>query len=113
MKTTMRYLGVMRGTGSLACEGEPMGRVEYEIDGFQTRPGEIVGSGEIRMAPTDLNNAFGRRNLQLTTDQGRVLEVRFSGKRSDGASTAAHADVGGDLPPADQWRRCHHDRQID
>ena len=101
----MRYLGVMRGKGSLACKGEPLGSVEYEIEGFLTRPGEIVGSGELRMAPPDLNNAFGRRDLQLTTDQGRVLEVRFSGKRSDAASAAAHADIGGDLPPVDEWRR--------
>ena len=105
MKTSMRYLGVMRGSGSLACDGEPLGRVEYEIDGFLTGPGEIVGSGEIRMAPADLDNAFGRRNLRLTTDQGRVLDVRFSGKRHDANSAAAHADVGGDLPPVDQWRR--------
>ena len=101
----MRYLGVMRGSGSLACDGAPLGRVEYEIDGFLTRPGEIVGSGEIRMAPSDLDNAFGRRNLQLTTDQGRVLDVRFSGKRNDAGSAAAHADIGGDLPPVDEWRR--------
>ena len=105
MKTAMRYLGVMRGSGSLASEGEPLGRVEYDIDGFLTRPGEIVGSGEIRMAPADLDNAFGRRNLQLTTDQGRVLDVRFSGKRHDAGSAAAHADIGGDLPPASQWQR--------
>jgi len=105
MKTTLRYLGVMRGSGWLACGGEPLGRVEYEIDGYLTQPGEIVGSGEIRMAPGDLDNAFGRRGLQLTTDQGRVLDVRFSGKRNDAGSGAAHADIGGDLPPASQWRR--------
>jgi hypothetical protein len=101
----MRYLGVMRGSGSLACEGEPMGRVDYEIEGFMTRPGEVVGSGEIRMAPGDLDDAFGRRNLQLTTDDGRVLDVRFSGKRIDARSAEAHADIGGDLPPASEWHR--------
>ena len=105
MRSTMRYLGVMRGSGALACEGEPLGRVEYEIDGFLTRPGEIVGSGEIRMAPGELDNAFGRRNLRLTTDQGRVLEVRFSGKRHDAGAAAAHADIGGDLPPVSEWQR--------
>ena len=106
MKTAMRYLGVMRGCGSLACgDGGSLGRVEYEIEGFLTRTGEIVGSAEIRMAPGDLDNAFGRRDLQLTTEQGRVLDVRFSGKRGDAGSAAAHADIGGDLPPASQWRR--------
>ena len=82
-----------------------MGRAEYEIEGFQTRVGEVVGSGEIRMAAAQLDQAFGRKDLRLTTDEGRVLEVRFSGRRNDSATTAAHADIGGDLPTADQWRR--------
>jgi hypothetical protein len=57
------------------------------------------------MVPQDLDMAFGRRDLQLTTDEGRVLAVRFSGKRADPTSPAAHADIGGDLPPAPEWRR--------
>ena len=89
----MQYLGVMRGSGVLTCGEEQMGRADYDIDGFLTRPGEVVGSGEIRMSPEALNNAFGRQGLQLTTDDGRVLEVRFSGKRNDPASEAAHADI--------------------
>ena len=105
MKGSMRYLGVIRGSGSMACLGQPMGRVEYEIEGFQTRPGEIIGSGELRMAPEDLNKAFGRLSLELTTDDGRILAVRFSGKWLDPLSTAAHADIAGNLPPASQWRR--------
>jgi hypothetical protein len=105
MRTITRYLGVMRGGGSLACDGQSLGRVEYEIEGFLKGPGEVVGSGEIRMAQAQLDNAFGRKNLRLTTDEGRVLEVRFSSRRRDAGSTAAHADIGGDLPPAAQWSR--------
>ena len=101
----MQYLGVLRGSGALTCGEEQMGRADFEIDGFLTRPGEVVGSGEIRMSPEGLNNAFGRQDLRLTTDDGRVLEVRFSGKRLDPASDAAHADIGGQLPAASQWRR--------
>jgi hypothetical protein len=101
----MQYLGVMRGSGVLACGEEPMGRADYDIDGFLTRPGEVVGSGEIRMSPEALSNAFGRQGLQLTTDDGRVLQVRFSGKRLDAASDAAHADITGQLPGAAEWRR--------
>jgi len=101
----MQYLGVMRGGGTLACGEEPMGRVDYDIDGFLTKPGEVVGSGEIRMSSEALNNAFGRLDLRLTTDDGRVLSVRFSGKRVDPASEAAHADISGELPPAAEWRR--------
>jgi hypothetical protein len=57
------------------------------------------------MSPGDLDNAFGRRNLRLTTDQGRVLEMRFSGKRNDARRAEAHADIRGDLPAASEWRR--------
>jgi hypothetical protein len=101
----MQYLGVMRGSGTLTCGEEQMGRVDYDIDGFLVRPGEVMGSGEIRMPAEALNNAFGRQGLRLTTDDGRVLEVRFSGKRGDPASDAAHADISGQLPGASEWRR--------
>ena len=45
------------------------------------QPGEIVASGEVRMASDALGNAFGRNDLSLRTDDGRVLSLRFSGKR--------------------------------
>jgi hypothetical protein len=89
----------------MACGAEQMGRADYDIDGYLTRQGEVVGSGEIRMPPEMLSRAFGRMDLLLTTDDGRVLSVRFSGKRHDAASDAAHADIGGDLPTAKAWRR--------
>ena len=105
LRGSMQYLGVLRGSGMLACAGESMGRAEYDIDGFLTRPGEVVGSGEIRMEPADLERAFGRTGLQLTTDEGRIFDVRFSGKRLDPSEGAAHADITAGLPPAKEWRR--------
>jgi hypothetical protein len=33
MRTIIRYLGVMRGGGLLACDGQSLGRVEYEMKG--------------------------------------------------------------------------------
>ena len=105
MRGSMQYLGVLRGGGLLSCAGEPMGRAEYDIDGFLTRPGEVVGSGEIRMEPAELEKAFGRTGLQLTTDEGRIFEVRFSGKRHDPTDNAAHADITAGLPPAKEWKR--------
>jgi len=105
VRGSMQYLGVLRGSGTLACGDEAMGPAEFEIDGFRTLPGEVVGSGEIRMAPADLDRAFGRTGLQLTTDDGQVLEVRFSGKRLDSSQGAAHADISGGLPPAAKWKR--------
>jgi hypothetical protein len=101
----MQYLGVIRGSGVLACGEGQLGRVDYDIDGFLARPGEVVGSGEIRMEAEALSRAFGRQDLRLTTDDGRVLSVRFSGKQLKPASEAAHADISGELPPASEWRR--------
>ena len=105
MRGSMQYLGVLRGSGLLACGDEPMGRAEYDIDGFKTKPGEVVGSGEIRMLPAELDNAFGRTGLKLTTDDGRIFDVRFSGKRVDPSEGAAHADITAGLPPPKEWRR--------
>src|SRR5438105_15669450 len=96
----MQYLGVLRGSGVLACGEEQMGRADYDIDGFLTRPGEVVGPGEIRMSPEALNHAFGRHALRLTTDDGRIPEVRFAGKRPDPASDPAPADTASRLPTA-------------
>lgn len=101
----MRYLGVLRGTGTLTGESGSFGRVTYEFDGYLERPGEVVASGEIHMDPDSLNAAFGRRDLSLQTDDGRTLGVYFSGKRASGTSDIAHADVRGGLPEASEWAR--------
>jgi hypothetical protein len=101
----MKYLGVIRGAGTMASGEEQLGRADYEIDGYLVRPGEVAGSGEIRMPAEALGRAFGRKDLNLTTDDGRVLSVRFSGKNPAAASDAAHADFGGALPAASEWRR--------
>lgn len=107
---SMRHLGVLRGSGMLSAAGQDeapvdLARVEYEIDGFCTRPGEVLGSGEIRMAPEVLDRVFGRRDLVLATDDGHALAMRFSGRRRDAGDDAAHVDITGGLPPADAWRR--------
>lgn len=101
----MRFLGKMHGGGTLAAGEEEMGRADFDLDGFLTQPGEVVASGELRMPASALNQAFGRRDLRLVTDDGRVLSVRFSGKRLNSNSNAAHVDVGGELPVAKKWRR--------
>lgn len=102
----MQYLGALRGAGMLVDDGgTPLGRADYDLDAYLTRPREVVASGEIRMAPEELNAAFGRRGLCLQTDDGRTLGVRFSGKRSNQKSDSAHADVQGGLPDATAWRR--------
>lgn len=101
----MQYLGALRGDGLLSCGIGQIGRASFELDAYLTRPGEVVASGEIRMQAEALNDAFGRRDLQLLTDDGRTLSIRFSGKRLNPLSDAAHVDVGGELPPPSQWRK--------
>ena len=83
----------------------PLGRVDYEFDGYLMKPGEVVASGEIRMDADRLNEVFGRRDLRLQTDDGRLLDLRFSGKRVSSRTSAAHADVKGGLPDANDWQR--------
>lgn len=102
----MRFLGKLCGAGALSCGKDSLGRAEYELDGFVTHTGEVVASGELRMSAEALDEAFGRNDLSLVTDDGRVLKVRFSGKQRRAGGLAAHVDVSGDqLPTAAQWRR--------
>jgi hypothetical protein len=100
----MQYLGGLRGAGILTCEGKTVARANYDFDGFLTKPGQVAASGEIRMLPKALRDAFGRKNLQLLTDDGRRLSLRFSEKRLRSESDAAHVDVTGELPLVSEWR---------
>lgn len=101
----MRYLGALRGAGALIGGAGPLGRVDYELDAYLVHAGEVVASGEIRMNAEALNEAFGQRDLSLQTDDGRVLGLRFSGKRLNPTSDSAHVDIRGGLPAAKDWRR--------
>jgi hypothetical protein len=100
----MQYLGGIRGAGDLKCKDEILARADYDFDGFLRRPGEVTGSGEIRMPADALRQVFGRDDLHLLTDDGRLLSLRFSEKQLPAASDSAHVDVTGDLPPQSGWR---------
>lgn len=101
----MKYLGALRGSGTLVSPEETLGAATYEIDGYQLKPGEIAASGELRMAPKDLARAFGLRHLRLRTEDGRELTVRFTARKLATTSGEAHADFGGELPAAADWGR--------
>ncbi|ACK50027.1 hypothetical protein Msil_1058 [Methylocella silvestris BL2] len=101
----MLYLGGLRGAGILTYGGETAGPADYDFDGFLTKNGEVAGSGEIRMSPKALRGAFGRKDLRLRTEDGRVLSLQFSDKQLRSSSNAAHVDVAGELPPASNWPR--------
>lgn len=100
----MRYLGGLRGAGDLTCGDETLGRADYDFDGFLAKAGKVMCCGEIRAAPELLRDVFGRRDLGLRTDDGRLLSLHFSERQMQGPADCAHVDVGGDLPPAIEWR---------
>jgi len=100
----MRFLGVLRGAGDLTCGEETLARAEYDFDDFLMNPGQVMCSGELRMPWEALRDVFGRRDLHLLTDDGRHLSLQFSEKMLRPESDAAHVNVGGDLPPASEWR---------
>jgi hypothetical protein len=102
----MRYLGRLSGTGVVTLNGTAVARASYDFDGYMQHSFGITCSGEIRLSADALESVFRRRGVQLLTDEGRLLDLRFSGGRLPAAGAAAHVDVTGQLPPTPQsW---HH-----
>jgi hypothetical protein len=102
----MRYLGRLSGRGALKRSGEEIARVSYEFDGFLQRPMRVTSSGEIRAPAAILKSVFGGTNIQLLTDDGRVLDLRFSGKEPSPTDEVAQVDVTGELPTMPlSWRQ--------
>ena len=94
----MRYLGRISGHGVLQCNGEHIAHASYDFDGFVKKPIGVSCSGEIQLSATILKDVFGRRDIQLLTDDGRLLNLTFSGKALLSSSDVAHVDVTGELP---------------
>src|SRR5271169_3279084 len=94
----MQYLGRIAGEGVLTCDGEAVGRVAYEFEGFSRPGGQLMSSGEIEASAADLQAAFGRPRVQLLTDDGRLLDLKFSQKALSARSGVALVEVTGDLP---------------
>lgn len=105
----MRFLGKLRGTGTLSCADDTIGPADYELDGYVIRPGAVVASGELHVASGVLEGAFGRSGLRLVTAEGRSLPLRFTGKPTDSNGQIAHIDISEGLPAEDEWRqRANH-----
>lgn len=101
----MHYLGGLTGGGMLICDGKEIVRVSYDFDGFRRPSSEVVGNGEIAFPARALKDVFGL-DVQIRTDDGWLLELKFSEKTLDPEADVAHVDVSGDLPPFEQhWRR--------
>lgn len=99
----MRYLGRLHGQGVVTANGRDIGRAAYDIDGFTVPHQGVTGSGEIRMRSADLAQVFARRDVRLRTDDGRLLDLRFSDRDLRDATGVAHVDVGGQLPSTSAW----------
>lgn len=89
----MRYPGGASGKGVLLCAGREVARAAYDFDSFCSEPAGITGSGEIRLSAATLRDVFGRNDVQLRTDDGRLMDLRFSEKLLLSASSVAHVDV--------------------
>jgi hypothetical protein len=101
----MRYLGGISGGGVLKCNGEEIARASYDFDGFFKERFGVTCCGEIQASASALRDVFGRKGVQLLTDDGRLLDLRFSEKELFAASDVAHVDVTGELPTTPQtWR---------
>lgn len=100
----MRYLGRLHGEGIVTSGGHDIGRAAYDIDGFTVPIRGVTGSGELRMRAADLALVFARHDVRLLTDDGRLLDLRFSDRDLRDATGVAHVDVAGQLPVASAWR---------
>jgi hypothetical protein len=100
----MRYLGGLSGDGMLSCNGHDVARASYAFDGYYKKPMGVTCSGEIRATATALKTVIGRKDVQLLTDDGRLLNLKFSDRKLSRAGNSAHVDVTGQLPdPALRW----------
>jgi hypothetical protein len=104
----MRYIGGISGTGTLKCDGEEIARVSYEFDGFYSEATGITRSGELRVSADALKSVFGRKDVQLLTDDGRIFDLSFSDKQLRPATDIAHVDATDDeavpAAPSKKWR---------
>ena len=100
----MKFLGKMRGSGTVASADGTIGPADYELDGYVVKPGAIVASGELRMASAALARAHDRHDLRLTVANGGSFALRFTGKPSDRGGDAAHVEISEGLPAEKEWR---------
>jgi hypothetical protein len=100
----MRYLGRLHGAGDLTYGDVKVARASYDFDGFLAKAGYVTSAGEIRTTPETLKSVFGRNGVQLLTDDGRLLSLRFTEKRLSAGNDSASVDVAGELPSAAEWR---------
>ncbi|MGO9135331.1 MAG: hypothetical protein ACLP8A_14970 [Methylovirgula sp.] len=100
----MRYLGRVSGHGLVMCDGKSVARAAYDFDGYLRPKTGVMSCGEIRLDASALKDVFGRLDVQLQTDDGRLFDIRFSEKKLESSADSAHVDVTGELPGQQDWR---------
>jgi hypothetical protein len=101
----LRYLGGISGNGFVQHNGENIAAAKFDLDGYFRPNIGVTGCGEIQLSGAALKSLFGRTDLQLLTDRGLILALRFSDTTLDEASEVAAVDVTGEFPTApEQWR---------
>lgn len=102
----MEYLGGISGNGTLVQHGKDIATATYDFEGYQTKHAGITCCGEIRSSPGVMAAIFGLTDIQLRTDAGHLMELKFSGKTLKPSQEFAHVDVRGDIPGQKrEWRR--------
>jgi hypothetical protein len=102
----MRYLGAISGEGVIRCNGQEIARASYDFEGYFRKTVGVTSSGEIQLSAVALKTVFGCSGVQLLTDDGRLLDLRFSEKALPSASDVAHVDIIGGLPAnPENWRQ--------
>jgi hypothetical protein len=101
----LRHLGNLSGLGAVQQHGKEIARASYDFDGYYRERVGVTCNGEIQASPDVLQQLFGQPDLQLLTEQGRLLDFNFSDKALPAESDVAHVDVTGNLPVTpDDWR---------
>ena len=86
----------------LNCNSHEFARAAYDFDRFFKKAVGVTNCGEIRASAVALKEVFGRKSVQLLTDDGRLLDLSFSEKALLPSSESAHVNVTEELPPARQ-----------
>lgn len=86
----------------LKCNSEEFARAAYDFDHFFKKAVGVTSCGEIRASAVALKEVFGRKSVQLLTDDGHLLDLSFSEKVLLPSSEGAHVNVTEELPPARQ-----------
>jgi hypothetical protein len=91
--TGLRYLGGISGQGAVILNGEAVTPVKFDLDGYFRPSAGVTGSGEIQLPADALKTLFGCKDLQLQTDGGLLLALRFSDLKLPATSDFVRVDV--------------------